>query len=220
MLFHDRRDAGRVLAQLIATLPNLQEAIVLGLPRGGVPVAYEVARSCHLPLDILTVRKLGAPNQPELAIGAVATGGIVALNPDFIAEFSISDEQLRSMIAEKSAEIVRCEQSYRAGFAPLPIQGRNVLLIDDGLATGASMRAAAQAVRPHAAHLIIAVPVGAPSTCEALQSEADRVFCAAIPTDFEAVSQYYAHFQPTTGDEVRALLAENRTLLLTWSTQS
>jgi predicted phosphoribosyltransferase len=210
MLYYDRRDAGRVLAQLAATLPHLDNAVVLALPRGGVPVAYEVARAIHLPLDILTVRKLRAPGQPELAIGAVATGGIVALNHQFIAEFNVPDEQLRAMIDASSQEILRCEQAYRGGFAPVPIEGRTVLLVDDGLATGASMRAAAQAVRPHAAHVIIAVPVAALSTCHSLDTEADHVVSAAAPADFEAVSQYYANFRPTTDEEVRSLLAESR----------
>jgi predicted phosphoribosyltransferase len=210
MLYFDRRDAGRVLAQLVASVLPPRDAVVLGLPRGGVPVAYEVAQACRLPLDILTVRKLGAPDQPELAIGAVATGGIVALNPHFIGEFGISNEQLRAMIDATVEEIARCEQNYRAGIAPLPIEGRTVLLVDDGLATGASMRAAAQAVRPRVAQLILAVPVAAASTCHALKSEADRIVCAASPIDFEAVSQYYSHFEPTADEEVRALLADNR----------
>jgi putative phosphoribosyl transferase len=213
MLYYDRRDAGRVLAQLVATLHQLHNAIVLGLPRGGVPVAYEVADTCHLPLDILTVRKLGAPGQPELAIGAVATGGFVALNAHFVAEFHISDEQLHAMIDAHAEEILRCERAYRAGFAPLPIESRTVILVDDGLATGASMRAAVQAVRPHAAQVIIAVPVAAPSTRKALESEADRVLCAVTPFDFAAVSQYYDHFLPTTDEEVRTLLAKSRARL-------
>jgi putative phosphoribosyl transferase len=210
MLFYDRRDAGRVLAQLVASLPQLHNAIVLGLPRGGVPVAYEVADVCRLPLDILTVRKIGAPGQPELAIGAVATGGFVAINAHFVTEFHISDEQLRAMIDANAEEITRSEHVYRAGFAPLPIEGRTVILVDDGLATGASMRAAAHAVRPKAAEVIIAVPVAAPATRRIVEREADRLICAISPIDFEAVSQYYNHFLPTTDDEVRALLAESR----------
>lgn len=210
MLYQDRRDAGRSLAQLVAALPGLHNAIVLGLPRGGVPVAYEVARACNLPLDILTVRKLGAPGRPELAIGAVATGGIVVLNAQFVAAFHLSDEDLRIMINAEGEEIVRREQAYRAGLPPLSIEGRTVILVDDGLATGASMRAAAQAVRPHAAHLIIAVPVGAASTCLSLEQEADRILCAVTPQYFEAVGQHYFDFQPTTDEEVQTLLACSR----------
>lgn len=210
MLFQDRRDAGRALAQLVAALPIPGNAIVLALPRGGVPVAYEVARGCQLPLDILTVRKLGAPGQPELAIGAVASGGMVALNPAIVAEFQLSDEQLQTMIAAERDELARREQVYRGGLPPLPIAGRTILLVDDGLATGASMRAAARAVRPHAAQLIVAVPVAASSTCRQMEAEADQVVCANAPGDFYAVGQYYRDFSPTTDEEVRELLAASR----------
>jgi putative phosphoribosyl transferase len=210
MIFHDRRDAGRALAQLVVTLPDLHNAIILGLPRGGVPVAYEVALTCNLPLDILTVRKLGAPGQPELAIGAVASGGIVALNARVIAAFHLSEAQLRPMIDAQIEEIRRCEDAYRAGLPPLSIEGRTVILVDDGLATGASMRAAAQAVRPRAGRLILAVPVGALSTCQALEQEADRIVCVVTPPYFEAVGQYYSNFQPTTDEEVRGLLRDAR----------
>lgn len=210
MFFLDRRDAGRALAQFVAALPNLHDAIVLGLPRGGVPVAYEVARACKFPLDIFTVRKLGAPGQPELAIGAVATGGIVALNAEFVAEFQLSEETLQSMIDSQAAEIVRREQAYRAGIPPLSIRGHTVILVDDGAATGASMRAAAQSVRSHAAKTIIALPVAAPSTCRQLEAEADRLICILSPQLFQSVSQFYIEFQPTTDVEVRQLLADAR----------
>jgi predicted phosphoribosyltransferase len=210
MLYDDRHDAGRVLARLVAQVPDLQNGLVLGLPRGGVPVAFEVARACRLPLDIFTVRKLGAPGQPELAVGAVATGGIVVLNPQYIAEFGLSQSDLREKIRVETEEIARREQAYREGVPPLPIQGCTVILVDDGLATGASMRAAAQAVRPHAAQLIIAVPVGAASTCLELEPEADRFLCAATSHYFQAVSQFYRNFEPTTDEEVRELLAHAR----------
>src|SRR6185437_9569557 len=150
MLFEDRRDAGRELARIVAALPNLAGAVVLGLPRGGVPVAYEVAHACKLPLDVIVVRKLGVPGQEELAMGAIASGGTVALNPEIVTELRISDETVRAAIEREQPEIERQEREYRNGNPPLDIDGRQVILVDDGLATGASMRAAARAVRPHA----------------------------------------------------------------------
>lgn len=210
MLFEHRRDAGRALATLVATLPDLHRAILLALPRGGVPVAFEVARVCGLPLDVLTVRKLGAPGQPELAIGAVASGGIVAVNSQLVEYFHISAQKLRAMAAREQKEIARRELLYRDGAPPLPIEGRTAILIDDGLATGATMKAAARAVRPRAGRVIVAVPVAAASTCRDLECEADRVLCITAPEEFQAVGQFYRDFTPTSDDEVRALLAEAR----------
>lgn len=211
MLFQDRQDAGRKLAGIVAQLPDLADAVVLALPRGGVPVASEVARACHLPLDILTVRKLGAPGQPELALGAVASGGIVVLNPQFVSAFHLSEDELGAMIAAETEAIERREQLYRQGLPRLPIAGRTVILVDDGMATGASMRAAARAVRPRAARLILAVPVAAAATCRDLESEADTLLCLFSPPDFEAVGQFYRDFSPTSDEEVRARLASART---------
>lgn len=210
MVFQDRRDAGRALATLVATLPDLHQAILLALPRGGVPVAYEVAHACNAPLDILTVRKLGAPGQHELAIGAVASGGIVALNAELVEYFHISPEELRELASHEQKEIARRELVYRAGAPPLAIEGRTAILIDDGLATGATMRAAARAVRPRAGRVVIAVPVAAASTCRELENEADRVLCLTAPEDFEAVGQFYREFAPTSDEEVRTLLAQAR----------
>lgn len=210
MVFEDRRDAGRALATLVATLPDLHQAILLALPRGGVPVAYEVARACNLPLDILSVRKLGAPGQQELAIGAVATGGIVALNAELVEYYHISPEKLRELATHEQKEIARRELAYRAGAPPLAIEGRTAILIDDGLATGATMKAAARAVRPRAGRVVIAVPVAAASTCLELENEADRVLCLTMPEDFEAVGQFYRDFAPTSDEEVRTLLAQTR----------
>jgi putative phosphoribosyl transferase len=209
-LFHDRREAGRALAPLVAALPSLDNAIVLALPRGGVPVAYEVARACNLPLDILTVRKLGAPGQRELAIGAVASGGMVALNTELVAAFGISEEDLQTSIDREIEEVARLEQDYREGVPPLSIEGRTVILVDDGLATGASMKAAARSVRPRAREVVIAVPLGTASTCREMKSEADHVLCVVTPEGFEAVGQYYLDFTPTSDEEVRTLLAEAR----------
>lgn len=208
-MFEDRRDAGRALATLVATLPDLHDAIALALPRGGVPVAYEVARALHIPLDVLMVRKLGAPGQPELAVGAVASGGIVALNLEFVAAFHLTEKQLHAMVAHEQEEIARRESAYREGIQPLPIEGRTVILIDDGLATGATMRAAARAIRPRARQVVIAVPVAAASTCRELESEADRILCLSTPDDFQAVGQFYRDFSPTTDEQVRELLRDS-----------
>jgi predicted phosphoribosyltransferase len=212
-MFEDRRDAGRALATLVATLPGVHHAVALALPRGGVPVAYEVARACNMPLDVLVVRKLGAPGQHELAIGAVASGGIVALNSEFVEAFHLSSETLHAMIEREREEIAHREQLYRGGATALEIEGRTVILIDDGLATGATMRAAARAVRPRAMQVIIAVPVSAVSTLHELESEADRVLCLSTPEGFQAVGQFYRDFRPTSDEEVRALLGDSRARL-------
>lgn len=209
-VYEDRRDAGRVLAPLVVALPDLESGIVLGLPRGGVPVAYEVARATHLPLDVLMVRKLGAPGQPELALGAVASGGIVAINAELVDAFHLSEESVRAAAEREQREIARRERIYRAGIPPLRLDGCTVVLVDDGLATGATMRAAARAVRPHARQVIVAVPVASPVVCSQLEAEVDRVVCAATPEPLESVGQYYRDFSPTTDEEVRMLLAEAR----------
>ena len=210
VMFQDRRDAGRILAQLVATLPDLKDAVVLGLPRGGVPVSFEVARACNLPLDILLVRKLGAPGQRELAMGAIASGGMTVLNHDILHALRVPDQVLNAVIEHELHSLERMAIAYREGRPPLEVAGRAVILVDDGLATGASMRAAARAVRPRARKVIIAVPVGAKSTCSDLRSEADRVICAEVPEPLEAVGRFYRNFDPTTDEEVRSLLAEAR----------
>ncbi len=210
MLFQDRRDAGRQLACLVATLPHLNDAIVLALPRGGVPVAFEVARALGLPLDLLVVRKLGAPRQRELAMGAIASGGVVALNPDIMQAFHISEQAANAAAAREMLELKRMEHSWRNGLAPLPIEGQTVILVDDGLATGATMRAAVQAVKTRARQVVVAVPVGPESTCRELQSEVDSLLCVAMPEPFFAVGSFYANFEPTNDQEVVTLLAETR----------
>lgn len=210
-MFQDRKEAGRVLAPMVAALPDLEDAVVLGLPRGGVPVAFEIARGAKLPLDILMVRKLGAPGQPELAVGAVASGGILVTNPQIVRSFGLSEEWLRSAIERESREISRREIYYRDGNPPLPLEGVTAILVDDGLATGATMRAAARAIRSRARKIVIAVPVAARSVCRALEKEADCVLCAAAPEEIFAVGQFYYDFAPTTDEEVRLLLGELRT---------
>ena len=207
-LFADRYEAGRVLGKIIAKSPDLADGVVLGLVRGGVPVAFEVARMCALPLDILAVRKLGVPWEPELAMGAIASGGAIVLNEDVLRSCRISEAQLEKVTSQEREELHRREGLYRRGQAPLPIKGRPVILVDDGLATGASMKVAIRAVRLEARRVIVAVPVGAKSTCEDLKTLADEVVCALIPEPLEAVSQFYRHFEATSDEEVRQLFRQ------------
>jgi predicted phosphoribosyltransferase len=210
MLFQNRQDAGRILAQSVTMVPDLEDAVVLGLPRGGVPVAFEVARARQLPLDVLVVRKLGAPGQPELAMGALASGGDFVLNPDILQCLRVSDEELRAVVAEEKLKLERQERAYRDKALALAIEGRTVILVDDGLATGASMRAAVKAVRVRARRIVVAVPVGAESSCRELESEVDLLVCPHTPEPFEAVGRFYRNFEPTSDEEVRRLLAEAR----------
>ena len=205
-MFRDRREAGTVLARDVAALPELEGGVVLGLPRGGVPVAYEVARACGLPLDVLLVRKLGVPGQEELAMGAIASGGIVVLNRRILHSVHISKETLCAAVERAKQEMERQEREFRGGRAAVQIEGRTVILVDDGLATGATMRAAARAVRPLARRVVVAVPVGAQITCRGLAGEADQVICHEIPDPFEAVGNFYFNFEPTSDEEVKALM--------------
>lgn len=207
--FANRREAGGILGALVARLPDIADAVVLGLVRGGVPVAYEVAKACSLPLDILVVRKLGVPWQPELAMGAIASGETIVLNDDLLRSCRISGAQLDKVIQQERTELHRREALYRQGHPALPIDGRAVILVDDGLATGASMKVAIRAVRPDARRVIVAVPVGARNTCEDLKSLADEVLCALLPEPLEAVGQFYRDFEPTSDDEVRDLLRKS-----------
>jgi predicted phosphoribosyltransferase len=201
-----------VLAQAVieARLPDLKDATVLGLVRGGVPVAYEVAMALGLPLDVMIVRKIGAPGNREFAMGAVASSGAVVLNPEVVRGFQVSDDKLRHIIEEQQKEIGRLEGLYREGRPPLEFGEGGVILVDDGLATGASMRAAVRAARPRAKRVTVAVPVGARSTCHELSREVDHMVCAMTPDPLEAVSLFYRQFDPTTDEEVRSLLAEAR----------
>ena len=210
VIFHDRRDAGRALARIMLGMRDWQGALVLGLPRGGVPVAYEVARSLDLPLDIMVVRKLGAPGQEELAMGAVASGGTRVVNEAVVRELGISPEALEASTRREIKEIERRERAYRDGNSPAPIGGRTVVLVDDGLATGASMMAAVRAVQTQAREVIVAVPVAARATCDEISREVDLVICAETPRSFMAVGMFYRNFLPTTDEEVRSLLAESR----------
>jgi putative phosphoribosyl transferase len=207
-VFADRYQAGRIAGEMVAKLPDIADGVVLGLVRGGVPVAFEVAKACRLPLDILLVRKLGVPWQPELAIGAIASGDAIVLNQDLLRSCRISGAQLDQIIQRERAELHRREALYRQGHPSVPIDGRAVILVDDGLATGASMRVAIRAVKEDARRVIVAVPVGARSTVEELSTIADEVVCALVPEPLEAVSQFYRDFQPTSDDELRLLLSQ------------
>ena len=204
-MFQDRREAGQVLGEMVAALPDLSDGVVLGLIRGGVPVALEVAKACGLPLDILVVRKLGVPGQEELAMGAIASGGGVVLNDHVLRVYRISEKKLEQVMERELHELERREKLYRNGREALKIDGRAVILVDDGMATGASMRAAIRAVKGRARRVIVAVPVGAKSTCEELRREADEVVCALMPEPLDAVSLFYREFGATSDDEVRAL---------------
>ena len=185
-----------------------QDGVVLGLPRGGVPVAYEVAEALHLPLDIVVVRKLGVPGFSELAMGAVAADGIVALNADIIHEFRIPEEVVDAVAKEEGQEVERRERAYRNGRLPEPTEGRLAILVDDGLATGASMLAAVRTMRPRAREVMVAVPVAAQSTCNDLRHEVDHFVCARVPWPFYSVGSFYRNFEQTTDEEVCSLLSK------------
>ncbi len=211
-MYKDRRDAGRQLAARLFPYRATQP-VVLALPRGGVPVAFEIALALDAPLDIVVVRKLGAPGEPELAIGAVADGDHPqsVLNRDVMRALQVSDQYLRGEVALETHEIQRRQACYRSGHAAEPIDGRTVIVVDDGIATGASMRAALRGVRRrYPKRLVLAVPVAAPETVEALRDEVDDVVCLLTPTFFHAVGQFYADFGQTRDEEVIQLLAMAR----------
>src|SRR5881396_309798 len=206
--FPDRAEAGRQLAEKLDKYAGRKHVIVLGLPRGGVPVAYEVAKRLRAPLDVFIVRKLGVPGFEELAAGAIASGGVRVLNEDVMRAIPYADEAIEAVTAKETAELARREQIYREGRPPPELRDRIVILVDDGLATGATMRAAVKALRERgAAKIVVAVPVGPPDTCREFEDEADEVICASEPEFFQAVGQYYEDFSQTSDDEVRELLA-------------
>ena len=206
LVFQDRRDAGRQLAEALQDYAGDPSVLVLALPRGGVPVAYEVARALHAPLDIYVVRKLGAPGHRELAMGAIAIGGVRVLNADVIDALGISPTVVDFVAARELVELERQQRTYR-GDAPFPdLEGRTVIVVDDGLATGSTMRAAVRALRhSKPKQIIIAVPVGAQDTVKNLREEAE-VVCLNAPPDFHAVSMWYEDFSQTSDEEVRSLL--------------
>ena len=205
--FTDRREAGRELARLLPAPPP-HDVVVLGLPRGGLPVAYEIAHALRAPLDVFLVRKLGTPGHVELAMGAIASGGVRVLNDEVVQALDIRPEHIDAVAAREQSELERREAVYRQGRPLLALRNRTVILVDDGLATGSTMRAAVQAVKQHApSRVIVAVPVGAPDTCRALRDIADEVICARTPATFSAVGEWYRDFAQTTDDEVIALLS-------------
>jgi len=207
--FRDRSDAGRLLAGRLAHYAHHPDLLVLALPRGGVPVAYEVARALHAPLDVFLVRKLGVPGHPELAMGAIASGGVQVLNEETIRGLGIPMDTVERVAEKERHELARREREYRGDRPPPDVQGKTVILVDDGLATGASMVAAVQALglmRPR--QIVVAVPTAPPDTCAAMRSLVDDVICAVTPEPFHAVGRWYHDFTQTSDAEVRRLLAE------------
>ena len=213
-LFKDRRDAGRKLAQKLKDYAGRKNVIVFALPRGGVPVASEVAKALNVPLDIFIVRKLGWPGHEGMAIGAIASGGVKVLNQDIVQYLNIPEALIDAIAQLELRELERREHAYRGDRPPLDVKDRTVIIVDDGLATGASMRAAVEGLRAHhPRRTVIAVPTAAPETCELLKLEVDEVICATTPEPFYGVSRWYEDFSQTTDEEVRTLLQEaNRQL--------
>jgi predicted phosphoribosyltransferase len=206
--FRNRTDAGRQLAEKLAAYTDRPDALVLALPRGGVPVGYEVARALGARFDVFLVRKLGVPGYEELAMGAVASGGVRVLNDEIVRGLGISEHEIDAAAARELQELARRERLYRGDRPPPDVAGQTVILVDDGLATGATMRAAVAALRQRQpARIVIAVPTASPDTCDALKAEADDVVCAMTPEPFFAVGHWYEDFTQTTDDEVGELLA-------------
>lgn len=208
-LFKDRKDAGRQLAQaLLDNYTNRSDVLVLALPRGGVPVAFEVARALRAPLDIFLVRKLGVPGHEELAMGAIASGGVRVMNDTVVDALNIPNQLIEAVAEKEGQELERRERAYRGGRPKPDVRGKTVILVDDGLATGASMRAAIAGLRTHdPANIVIAVPTTSPETCEAFEDAVEDVVCAETPQPFFGVGFWYQDFSQTTDEEVRSLLA-------------
>jgi putative phosphoribosyl transferase len=210
MRYANRRQAGEVLAGRLQDFSGREDVVVLGLPRGGIPVAFEVAKALQAPLDVFVVRKLGLPGHPELAMGAIASGGVRVLNEDLLRQLPVPASAIDSVARAEQAELERREQLFRGKRSAVPIEGRTVILADDGLATGSTMRAAVLAIRRGLpSQIVVAVPVGARETCRALMDVADAVICASMPEPFTAVGAWYDDFEQTTDEEVRHLLARH-----------
>jgi predicted phosphoribosyltransferase len=205
--FADRADAGRELARLLADFAGRDDVTVLALPRGGVPVAAEVARALGAPLDVFIVRKLGLPGHEEFAMGAIATGGVRVLNEEVLRHFDVTDDVVAAAAAQEQEELERRDRLYRDGRPAPELGGRTVIVVDDGLATGATMRAAVEALRAFEPRVVVvAVPVASPEACDELAHQADAVFCARTPDPFHAVGLWYEQFEQTTDEEVREAL--------------
>ena len=215
-LFHDRTEAGKLLAQQLTAYANQNDVLVLALPRGGVPVAFEVANALHAPLDVIVVRKLGVPGQEELAMGAIATGGVRILNLDVVQFLDIPDELINTIAAREQAELERRERLYRGDRPAYDVHGRTVILVDDGIATGATMHAAVAALKQRQpTRIIIAVPTAAPLTCAEFEAEVDELVCVIRPEPFIAVGYWYRQFAQTSDEEVRSLLERANQVLPT-----
>lgn len=211
MRFRDRAHAGKVLAERLEGYAGRPRLLVLGLPRGGVPVAFEVAQALDAPLDVFVVGKLGVPGHEELAMGAITSGGVRVLNDDAVRGLGIDEDAIARAAAAEGRELERREQAYRGDRGPVEVAGRTVILVDDGLATGSTMRAAVHALQAQGPErLVVAVPVAARQTCEQLRAEVDELVCADTPEPFHAVGLWYGDFTQTSDDEVRELLARAR----------
>jgi putative phosphoribosyl transferase len=211
MLFRDRREAGRRLAERLRHYAGRDDVVVLALPRGGIPVGYEVTRELGAPLDVFVVRKLGLPGHPEFAMGAIASGGVAVLNQEVINAIGLPEDSLREVIAHEWQELARREHAYRQTERAPPVTGRTVILVDDGLATGSTMLAAIAALRKlKPARIVVAVPVAAPETCEAVGEHVDEIVCAETPEPFRAVGLWYEDFSQTSDEEVQQLLSAAR----------
>ena len=208
-VFRDRHEAGRLLAERLAAYTDRSDVVILALPRGGVPVAFEIAAVLHVPVDVMVVRKLGVPGHEELAMGAIASGGVQVVNQEVVRHLGLSQAVLESVAATEYQELTRRERAYRGSHGAAIVEGRTVILVDDGLATGSTMRAAVAALRRRGpTRIVIAVPTAAPETCEELKTEVDEIVCATTPTPFYGVGQWYDDFSQTTDDEVRDLLEQ------------
>jgi putative phosphoribosyl transferase len=206
-IYRDRRHAGRVLGEALAAWAGRNDVTVLALPRGGVPVAFEVAQALQAPLDVFVVRKLGVPGHSEYAMGAIASGGVRVLDEEVVRTLRIPEPAVEAVVQQEQAELARREALYRDGRAPPPLQGRTLIVVDDGLATGSTMRAAVRALRAQApAAIVAAAPTGSVSACELLRAEADTVVCPSTPEPYRAVGCWYADFEQTSDNEVRSLL--------------
>jgi len=207
MIFRNRQQAGQLLASRLEKYANREDVIVLGVPRGGVPVAFEVAKALNLPLDIFVLRKLGVPGREELAFGAVGSGGVRVLNPNTVKQFRISDVDIAAVTRAEWQELKRREEIYRGDRSPLEVRGRTVILVDDGIATGSSVLAAIHALRQmRPAAIVVGTPVAPPNTVSRLQHEVNELVCVEMPHSFYGVGQFYANFSQVSDEEVNELL--------------